>query len=468
MEQDKVDFSNRSVYTPSFTTSLTNVNGSISGSYLSDDGTTFAMLVSLEDASRASRDLANYAMVVAGTNENEELLPVPEEQISASLHKYGSTGKYLMVLYSPQGFSSDLLYALVSDRNGQYADAKAEFEKDMDASDIDSGDMIAYWESKTDDWSLIFNPGANDPIRLKSLSESTVDLAQVYAEIVTAPALDDVRSVLDNDVANLRLMQGRIAETMANLKELGVDINSCLPAYIKGDQFKGADDSLEYLSGATISTGYDFDWKSIEAGKTKLSDIAPDYLIRIASETDDDSMSSTVDIEDDAIDNSVDETASFDDGATDDSVVEPTIDDTVPEVADDPSVVDGTNDTPVDASANGVDESNGTDAVATSDYVPRSQVDADTELKRKKVLGEWAMTDGTKVVDLRTSDPDKYTEIASDINTLLADVGEYMALKETYQVEHLADICAILYDYETAVRNITSRADGDFCVIYRG
>lgn len=276
IEQNNIDFSNRSLYSTAVTSSVSGDEGHVLGTFTNDDRTRFAVMVDMGEENHASSDLDRYMLTLAGTDENETLYAV-NDNIFVGLYRLGNSGIYTYLLTCPDGFTSQLLYMLVQDANGQT-------EVDVDSLEVNLNDMTsqelaAYYATMYDTYDLLFNPGGLDATVLKSLSAKKVDMADVYLEAIGQAQFDSLTKRLDADSTAIALALVKLNDLVDRLEANGVDVSGCFPEYMAHDELETTDDGgYRLISGAAIPGGFDINWRDIDLGKTKVADIAPGYV----------------------------------------------------------------------------------------------------------------------------------------------------------------------------------------------
>lgn len=276
IEQNNIDFSNRSLYTSTIQSSISGDEGTMLGTFTNADRTRFAVMLDMGEENHASSDLNRYALTLAGTDENETLYAV-NDNVSVGLYRLGDSGIYVYMFNCPDGFSSQLLYMLVQDSNGQSTADVTDLEANLD--EMTAQELTSYYASMYDTYDFLFNPGGLDATVLDSLSGEKVNASQFYLEAVGQAQFDELVKRLEADNTAIALSLVKLNDIVDRLEENGVDVSGAFPAYMAEDELEATDDGSYVLhSGAAIPGGFDIDWRTIELGKTKVADIAPGYV----------------------------------------------------------------------------------------------------------------------------------------------------------------------------------------------
>lgn len=267
------------LYTSSFTTSKSQLTGSVPGVYISPDHQRAMVMMKFEDSSSGSfsANAENYQGFLTGSDAklNTESL---DSDIKGSIMMFGSTGYMGVVLDSDQPFAQQILnLTLRANSELVYQDEPGKLRKDLK----DDNSFAAH-----DQWRLFVNPGASGAKETEALAGNKVDAGAIYADLVINPQEEKVRTDMDQQLAQMQVDQKRIAEfedTMATAKTVdGVKIvPPKVPKQIRGDEITGEPATAEGLSTLDMKTdwvsprGYGFDWRSGSVAEGYLEDLVP-------------------------------------------------------------------------------------------------------------------------------------------------------------------------------------------------
>jgi hypothetical protein len=270
------------LYTASFTTSRTELSGSVDGVYTNDERTRALVLMRFDDSAAGSfsTDAGNYQAFLTGANEQLDTQALVTT-ITGSIVVFGSTGYLGVVLDSEAPFeqqiqsltlraNSELVY---KERSGR------ELREDLQ----DDGSFTEF-----DQWRLFVNPGASGTEEAASLNGERVDPAALYYELVVAEQEREIRAAMDEQLLEMRTVLNRIEEYDGEMSRVNVDGVFIeppeVPVQVDGDAVTGepADAESEAASTLELETdwvdprGYDFDWRSGSVDEGYLDAIMPE------------------------------------------------------------------------------------------------------------------------------------------------------------------------------------------------
>ena len=296
-QSNQADLSATSVYTASYTSSLSETTGEVAGIYTNDNRTRAVLLLQFDnpDAPGFSANAENYKMYLTGSSPNLE----PEDiqtNISGNIVMFGSTGYMGVVLTSDEPFPEQILNLTI--RN----------ESKSAVGDGDSEEALSMGDStfdRYDQWRLFFNPGATTVPTLDSLGDRGLDVEALYSEMVLHDREVEVRTALDEQLVTMQRDLSVISELEDQLVDTNVDgvafIPPALPEEIAGDMVVGErgepvdsdvlDTSVEARDGDRIPTypdsnlaletdwvdprGFDFNWRDGSVLEGYLDDLVP-------------------------------------------------------------------------------------------------------------------------------------------------------------------------------------------------
>lgn len=296
--------SSTAVYSTTFETSKTQLQGTVDGLYRNETGTRVMLMMHFDSSAAISYNAADYRAFILGSTEDGSSEPVKTGGITASLYMFGSTGYLGFVMEAPQPFARQVLNITM----------RANAELTVSEQSSSTTDALATDETfaKYDQWRMFINPGASGTIYTPTLDNDDFTVAQVYYDAVLKDQEHDVRDKLDQKLLEMRANLTQISSYTADLATTRVDNLRLLPptppASIKNDKVTGkaATETSDGVATLTLATdtvvrgGFNIDWRSktIVDGYldslTKPGQSYVDYLNQKASEESDDSTSSDI------------------------------------------------------------------------------------------------------------------------------------------------------------------------------
>jgi hypothetical protein len=282
--------SSTALYTPSFTTSKTQISGDVSGVYVSDDRTRAMVFMEFSDTAQISANAEDYrAFLTASTTDitREDL----RSEVTGSVYVFGSTGYMGVVLESGTAFPAQILDLTMR------ANTELVYKEGERVSDVTEGASFRDF----DQWRLFFNPGGSEATVSPALSTDTIDVGAVYNELVIADKEAEVRAEMDSQLNLMLTDLNRVADGEAELLRATVDGGTLqlmapeVPAQIANDRVTGdaaTDDSESTLGLQTqfvMPLGYEFDWRNGSVADGYLKDLIPtdsNYITYLKSRVD--------------------------------------------------------------------------------------------------------------------------------------------------------------------------------------
>lgn len=300
--------SDTALYTETFETSKSGLNGEVDGVYTSKDKTRALVMMHFEDGSQISYDAMDYQAFLLGTDKRLQNEEVKTDGIEGSFEVFGSSGYVGVLLDSDQPFDKQVLNLTIRSHS-QLAVPDEDTDAD-ETNDEDEGEETADGapEEKTskehDQWRVFVNPGANGTKPISALDADEVDPSQIYYDIVTKPEEDEARKTLDGQLLKMRADLTRIDSYTSDLQTTKVDGMFLrppkVPALVDGDKVTGKSaDENDGESTLTLDTktvapgGFDFDWRKGDVYDGYLDDLVKGdegyskYLQKKNQETDD-------------------------------------------------------------------------------------------------------------------------------------------------------------------------------------
>ncbi len=267
----------QAIYTASFSTSKTQLPGSVTGVYVSPDRTRAMLLMRFESASSMSANAENYQSFLTGSTMQLDGEPL-KTNIEGQLVTFGSTGYLAVVLDSDEPFRQQILNLTM--RSNSELIYKPTETRTVRA-DLASDQSFAEF----DQWRLYFNPGASEATVLEALDADSFDAGAIYNEVVIEAEEATLRAEMDKQLEQMRADLARIDERVAEASRTSVDGALLqlpeMPVQIAGDRVVGepgidGEPSTLRLETEWVSPrGYDFDWRSGSVEEGYLDDLVP-------------------------------------------------------------------------------------------------------------------------------------------------------------------------------------------------
>jgi hypothetical protein len=267
------------LYTASFTTSRTELSGTVDGVYTNGEGTRALVLMRFDDSAAGSfsTDAANYQAFLTGSNEQLDTQALATA-ITGSIVVFGSTGYLGVVLESDAPFEQQIA-SLTLRANSElvYKEGTGrELREDLQ----DDGSFTEF-----DQWRLFVNPGASGTEEAASLEGGSIDPAALYYELVVAEQEQEIRAAMDEQLMEMRTVLARIDEYDGEMSRVNVDgvfiEPPQVPVQVDGDDVTGEPADGETESTLALETdwvdprGYDFDWRSGSVEEGYLDAVMP-------------------------------------------------------------------------------------------------------------------------------------------------------------------------------------------------
>lgn len=265
------------IYTPSFTTSRTQLSGEITGVFVNSDRTRSMLMMYFKDTSSVSTNAEKYQAFLTGSTRelSDQML---KTNITGQIVVFGSTGYMAMVLDSDRPFEQQILN-LTMRSNSELVYRPEQSRKVRE--DLAGQKSFAEF----DQWRVYYNPGASGATKVEALDGAEFDAGAVYAELVVQPQENIVRDGLDGQLAQMQVDLARIAEYESEARRVNVDgVFLEIPGahdQIVGDEIVGKPAVGERASTLKLQTdwvsprGFDFDWRAGNVEKGYLDQVVP-------------------------------------------------------------------------------------------------------------------------------------------------------------------------------------------------
>lgn len=299
---NKEQLDSTALYTPTFTTSKTELSGVVNGVYRSNDGRRAMVLMQFKEAEsrQFSADANTYQGFLTGSDSsfNHQAL---KSDVEGDIVMFGSTGYMGVVLDSDVPFEQQILNLTLRAKSELvYNEGTGKLRKDLEG--VDSF-------KQHDQWRVFVNPGASQAEKADSLDGGRIDVAAIYYELVIAPQEAEVRAQMNERLAMMSAGLVRIEEYTAEMNRVNVDgvsiVPPKVPEQIAGDVVTGvrgndmpvtesADGDTSAMAPSTTAVGekvvkstldlstkwvspkgYDFDWRGGSVEEGYLKDLVP-------------------------------------------------------------------------------------------------------------------------------------------------------------------------------------------------
>lgn len=238
-------FATDALYTSTFVTSRTNVQGEVISLFTNEDHTKAALLMRLGDMSKLSRDASVYQMLAVGATPEQaydELISSPKGDI----YMYGRSGYMVATFENAERFPKQIIDVV--------------FNNSRVVGDVDGGSGNTMAE-QYDIWQVMINPGADGTGHTTAFDSGTFDPDKFFHETLLKASEDSLRVKLGVDVVTMAETLSYVEEYEDRLKDAGVNVDAVRPEWIAGDYVEKLDDGAFYLRTTHVAPGgFDFDW----------------------------------------------------------------------------------------------------------------------------------------------------------------------------------------------------------------
>ena len=159
IQQQNNTLSSKAIYTTDFSTSKTNIPGTVVGVYASEDRTKAFILMKFDDVKSISTNANNYQVFMTGIN-GQKRRETLKSSPAGSVYVFGNSGYMGIYLVNNEGFPTQILDIVVR--------ANAELVKKSDNVSSENTNDESF--SNYDQFRIYANPGATDATVLKCLS----------------------------------------------------------------------------------------------------------------------------------------------------------------------------------------------------------------------------------------------------------------------------------------------------------
>ena len=275
------DLAAKALYTPSFTTSKTQLSGKVTGVYTNSAQTKAMVLMQFDQQAQISHQADTYKAFLLGATDTLDNTPLQTPDIKGEVYVYGSTGYVGVVLNAPQRFSSQVMNLVMR------ANAELSFsEQQKQGAGVGqlAGDKSF---QKFDQWQVFFNPVAKGAQVIGALNQPTFDPATAFYQTVIKAQEQQVRGQLDTQLLKMRADLAQINSYTQDLLTTKVDGISLkppvVPKDIAGDTVTGKSATeagngratLALHTKNTVPGGVQFDWRAGNVDSGYLDKVVP-------------------------------------------------------------------------------------------------------------------------------------------------------------------------------------------------
>lgn len=253
IQQQNNTLSSKAIYTTDFSTSKTNISGTVVGVYASEDRTKAFILMKFDDVKSISTNANNYQVFMTGIN-GQKRRETLKSSPAGSVYVFGNSGYMGIYLVNNEGFPTQILDIVVR--------ANAELVKKSDNASNEYANDESF--SNYDQFRIYANPGATDATVLKCLSNGNAPTVKdLYNEAVVTNQEAAIRKDLYADLDDMITAQANIKEYTDRLTaQDGVQVPA-QPDSINGDSVaKLKDGTYAYDFKSVVPGGYNFEWQN--------------------------------------------------------------------------------------------------------------------------------------------------------------------------------------------------------------
>lgn len=280
LRADSDTLASTALYTTSFTTSKTDLDGEVDGVFRNQAGDRVLVVMHFGERAQISYRAADYQAFLLGSDRNLNSEPVSTPGIRGSFHVFGSTGYVGVLLDADEAFDRQVLNLTVR------ANAELSYKEGQQPGSADELANDASFD-KHDQWRVFFNPGASGARRIAALDAAVLDPAQAYYEVALREEEKEARQALDQKLQEMRTDLAQVQSYTHDLETTKVDglflEPPVVPDTIDGDRVTGesaaeAEDGTSTLALETshvVPGGFELDWRSGDVYQGYLTTLVP-------------------------------------------------------------------------------------------------------------------------------------------------------------------------------------------------
>lgn len=291
---NQATLSSTALYTPTFTTSRTDISGDVPGIFVNEDRTRAMVLMQFGDSSEVSANAEDYQGFLTGstTSLNQQSL---QTTVEGSVYMFGSTGYMGVMLDSDEPFTPQIMNLTMR------ANAELVYQESNGSTGAEESATTDGSFQEFDQWRVYFNPGGSEALVSEALDGDTIDVGAIYDEIVISTQETEIRNNLDSMLATMQTDLNRINDATAELERTSADGGTLsletpeVPVQIAGDVVDGSravgeePSTLDLKTDFVMPLGYDFDWRAGSIREGYLKDLVPEgsnYVSYLATRSD--------------------------------------------------------------------------------------------------------------------------------------------------------------------------------------
>lgn len=292
-QKNKDILSSKVIYTEDFSTSRTNVGGSVKNIYTSSDGSKVFVLLKFKDTSAISIDPNNYKCFLTGSNSKQSQTPL-ESKPTIGIYSFGTTGYVGLYLINSKPFPSQILDLVVranTEISGRDSSGEIVEEQGFEKKGVEKETQEATPEEETsftkyDQFRLYLNPGGKFRTVSKVLDDDAVDAHTLYQNLVSKEEEKTIKKKLEKQTEMLDFKLKAINEyamrfnvdTVNGQKMLLPDNVSKILEDRVEEREDGENVIRTFKPKYMLPGGFEFNWQDRTINSGYLNQINPDKL----------------------------------------------------------------------------------------------------------------------------------------------------------------------------------------------
>ena len=257
-KDSKETLSSQAIYTTDFTTSRTEIQGSVYGVFTNKQKTKALVMLKFNNIESLSVDAKNYQVFLTGSSPSGAQAVLQSHPVGC-IYMFGHTGYMGIYLVDNQGFPSQIINMTI--RNNK------------ELSEVDEDSVPVYDDKsfeKYDQMSVYFNPGASGTMESDALNQTEAATpSSIYAEMVAFPMEKEYKQTLNEDLKQMQILIRKIMDYRSSrFVNDGIAVPDT-PSELKGDSIKEGENGLYYYKTEfQVPGSYDVNWQedSLQSG----------------------------------------------------------------------------------------------------------------------------------------------------------------------------------------------------------
>lgn len=270
-------FIDNAVYSTEFTTSKTNVNGTVQGVFRNDDFTKSFVLLKFDDIQKVSNKAEDYQMFLTGAEAEGNPTKLIDKP-SGSIYTFGNSGYMGIYLVNQNGFKPQVLDLTIR------GNAQLVHSNNMSNKEIEDGSF-----AKHDQLKIFFNPGGKDGEVIESLNKKDAPtILDIYYDTVINRVPDNITArdsaYINYEPGVRHFLDTKLDEMNQNLSNIDAYANRLrtastplevpkLPEFLRGDKMESFEITegegeeevssvkYKYKPATVLSKGIQFEWR---------------------------------------------------------------------------------------------------------------------------------------------------------------------------------------------------------------